>query len=137
MRRTTRAEEARNWLAERQNEAIAEFTLLVSTVAMVAAIVAMIAPAQRRTSRTWLLLSLVQSFFGNQIRIGAALCLHTTLARRPVRGREGPLVESTHRQRFGRALENLRVAGLVIGNEGQTRYVQSDSLPVFSSTLPS
>jgi hypothetical protein len=36
MRRTTRAEEARNWLAERQNEAIAELTLLVSTVAMVA-----------------------------------------------------------------------------------------------------
>jgi endonuclease/exonuclease/phosphatase (EEP) superfamily protein YafD len=69
MRRTTRAEEARNWLAERQNEAIAEFTLLVSTVAMVAAMVAMIAPAHRRTSRAWLLLSLVQSFFGNQSAI--------------------------------------------------------------------
>jgi hypothetical protein len=74
MRRTTRAEEARNWLPERRNEAIAELTLLVSTVAMVAAIVAMIAPAHRRTSRAWPLLSLVQSFFGNQIRIDAALC---------------------------------------------------------------
>jgi hypothetical protein len=38
-----RAEEARGWLRERRNEAIAELTLLVSTVAMVAAVLAMIA----------------------------------------------------------------------------------------------
>jgi hypothetical protein len=33
MRRTTRAEEARNWLTEWRNEATAQFTLLVSRVA--------------------------------------------------------------------------------------------------------
>jgi hypothetical protein len=39
-RGAVRAEEARKWLEERRNEAIAEVTLLVSAVAMVAAIVA-------------------------------------------------------------------------------------------------
>jgi len=35
-----RGDEAREWLTDRQNEAIAEVTLVVSAVAMVAAIVA-------------------------------------------------------------------------------------------------
>jgi hypothetical protein len=35
-----RSEEARKWLTDQRNEAIAEVTLVVSTVAMVAAIVA-------------------------------------------------------------------------------------------------
>jgi hypothetical protein len=39
-RGAVRAEEARKWLEERRNEAIAEVTLIVSAVAMVAAIVA-------------------------------------------------------------------------------------------------
>jgi hypothetical protein len=39
-RGAVRAEEARKWLEERRNEAIAEVSLLVSAVAMVAAIVA-------------------------------------------------------------------------------------------------
>jgi hypothetical protein len=39
-RGAVRAEEARTWLEDRRNEAIAEATLLVSTLAMIAAIVA-------------------------------------------------------------------------------------------------
>jgi len=39
-RGAVRADEARIWLTERRNEAIAEVTLAVSTVAMVGAIVA-------------------------------------------------------------------------------------------------
>jgi hypothetical protein len=39
-RGAVRAEEARTWLEDRRNEAIAEITLLVSTLAMIAAIVA-------------------------------------------------------------------------------------------------
>jgi hypothetical protein len=39
-RGAVRPEEARKWLEERRNEAIAEVTLIVSAVAMVAAIVA-------------------------------------------------------------------------------------------------
>ena len=39
-RGAVRADEARIWLTERRNEAIAEVTLAVATVAMVAAIVA-------------------------------------------------------------------------------------------------
>lgn len=35
-----RGEEAREWLEKRRNEAIAELTLLVSTIAMIAAIIA-------------------------------------------------------------------------------------------------
>jgi hypothetical protein len=39
-RGAVRAEEARKWLEDRRNEAIAEVTLIISAVAMVAAIVA-------------------------------------------------------------------------------------------------
>jgi hypothetical protein len=39
-RGAVRVEEARTWLEDRRNEAIAEATLLVSTLAMIAAIVA-------------------------------------------------------------------------------------------------
>ena len=39
-RGSIRGDEAREWLTERRNEAIAEVTLIVSAVAMVAAIVA-------------------------------------------------------------------------------------------------
>jgi hypothetical protein len=39
-RGAVRAEEARTWLEDRRNAAIAEATLLVSTLAMIAAIVA-------------------------------------------------------------------------------------------------
>jgi hypothetical protein len=39
-RGAVRGEEAREWLEKRRNEAIAEATLLVSTLAMIAAIVA-------------------------------------------------------------------------------------------------
>jgi hypothetical protein len=39
-RGAVRGDEARNWLTERRNEAIAEITLVVAAVAMVAAIVA-------------------------------------------------------------------------------------------------
>jgi hypothetical protein len=39
-RGAVRGDEAREWLTDRRNEAIAEATLLVSTLAMIAAIVA-------------------------------------------------------------------------------------------------
>jgi hypothetical protein len=39
-RGSIRSDEAREWLERRRNEAIAELTLLVSTVAMVAAVLA-------------------------------------------------------------------------------------------------
>jgi hypothetical protein len=39
-RGAVRGDEAKNWLTERRNEAIAEVTLVVAAVAMVAAIVA-------------------------------------------------------------------------------------------------
>jgi hypothetical protein len=48
VRGPVRAEEARKWLEERRNQAIAEVTLIVSTVAMIAAIVAAV-------RRQWLL----------------------------------------------------------------------------------
>jgi hypothetical protein len=49
---TIRKDEAKKWLEDRRNEAIAEMTLLVSTVAMVAAIAAMVAAIMpQRASR--------------------------------------------------------------------------------------
>jgi hypothetical protein len=46
-RGAVRGDEAREWLMDRRNEAIAEATLLVATLAMIAAIVAAVAAVLR------------------------------------------------------------------------------------------